>query len=143
CLCVILFVAMIDAPRRQKLLPIGCAVVLGATAVVTIPLLADRVLENLQWKGAANAKPLVDVVETRSGIVTVDADGTVFGHGSYDGRFNTDLTRDSNGIVRPYALSLFHPAPRNVLMIGLSSGSWAQVIANNPLVAALTVVEIN
>jgi predicted membrane-bound spermidine synthase len=28
-------------------------------------------------------------------------------------------------------------------MIGLSSGSWAQVIANNPAVASLTVVEIN
>ena len=28
-------------------------------------------------------------------------------------------------------------------MIGLSSGSWAQVIANNPNVASLTVVEIN
>jgi spermidine synthase len=61
----------------------------------------------------------------------------------YDGRFNTDLKHDSNGIVRPYALSLFHPAPRHVLMIGLSSGSWAQVIANNPEVASLTVVEIN
>jgi spermidine synthase len=30
-----------------------------------------------------------------------------------------------------------------VLLIGLSSGSWAQVIANNPEVASLTVVEIN
>ena len=28
-------------------------------------------------------------------------------------------------------------------MIGLSSGSWAQVIANDPDVASLTVVEIN
>jgi spermidine synthase len=61
----------------------------------------------------------------------------------YDGRFNTDLTHDTNGVVRPYALSLFHPAPRDVLMIGLSSGSWAQVIANNPNVASLTAVEIN
>jgi spermidine synthase len=61
----------------------------------------------------------------------------------YDGRFNTDLVHDSNGIVRPYALSLFHPRPREVLMIGLSSGSWAQVIANNPDVASLTIVEIN
>jgi spermidine synthase len=82
-------------------------------------------------------------VENRSGIISVAADGTVFGNGMYDGRFNTDLKHDSNGIVRPYALSLFHPAPRDVLMIGLSSGSWAQVIANNPDVASLTIVEIN
>jgi hypothetical protein len=34
---------------------------------------------------------LVEVVENRSGIITVIEDGTVFGHGMYDGRFNTDL----------------------------------------------------
>ena len=61
----------------------------------------------------------------------------------YDGRFNTALRNDRNGIIRPYALSLFHAAPRDVLIIGLSSGSWAQVIASNPAVNSLTVVEIN
>ena len=61
----------------------------------------------------------------------------------YDGRFNTALKDDRNGIIRPYALSLFHGAPRDVLMIGLSSGSWAQVIASNPAVNSLTIVEIN
>ena len=91
----------------------------------------------------ATASHFVDVVENRSGIITVDPEGTVYGHGIYDGRFNTDLKNDTNGVVRPYALSLFHPAPRTVLMIGLSSGSWAQVIANNPQVSSLTIVEIN
>jgi spermidine synthase len=61
----------------------------------------------------------------------------------YDGRFNTRLSEDRNGIIRPYALSLFRAAPRDVLMIGLSSGSGAQVIANNPSVRSLTIVEIN
>ena len=112
--------------------------------MVAIPRLSANVLEASAMEGrAAGAKPLVHVVENRSGIITVAADGTVFGNGMYDGRFNTDLKHDTNGIVRPYALSLFHPAPRDVLMIGLSSGSWAQVIANNPEVASLTVVEIN
>src|SRR5262249_59246827 len=108
-----------------------------------LPPLSGGVLERLQWKGAAEAKPFVQVVETRSGIITVDASGIVFGNGMYDGRFNTDLKHDSKGIVRPYALSLFHPAPRAVLMIGLSSGSWAQVIASNRAVTTLTIVEIN
>jgi spermidine synthase len=67
----------------------------------------------------------------------------VWGDGSYDGRFNTDLVHDTNGIVRPYSLSLYHAAPRDILMIGLSSGSWAQVIANNPEVSSFTIVEIN
>jgi spermidine synthase/predicted MFS family arabinose efflux permease len=142
-LCVILMLAAVDLPRRQKFLRVGFAAALAVLATISIPAFADRVLDNLQWKGAADAKPLVDVVETRSGIIAVDAGGTVFGNGMYDGRFNTDLKHDSNGIVRPYALSLFHAAPRNVLMIGFSSGSWAQVIANNPNVESLTIVEIN
>ena len=83
------------------------------------------------------------MIENRSGIITVDTDRTVFGNGMYDGHFNVDLKHDNNGIVRPYALSLFHPVPRDVLMIGLSSGSWAQVVANNPAVRTLTVIEIN
>ncbi|HET6178899.1 MAG TPA: fused MFS/spermidine synthase [Candidatus Sulfotelmatobacter sp.] len=83
------------------------------------------------------------VIETRSGVVAVTQAGVVFGGGIYDGRFNVNLVDDTNGLERPFALSYFHPNPREVLMIGLSSGSWAQVIANHPQVEHLTIVEIN
>ena len=83
------------------------------------------------------------VVENRSGVIAVTQDGTVFGGGIFDGRFNTSLVNDTNGIQRAFALSYFHPNPKEVLMIGLSSGSWAQVIANHPQVEHLTIVEIN
>lgn len=84
-----------------------------------------------------------DVVETRSGVISVSKDGTVFGGGVYDGRFNTDLVHDTNGIVRAFAIAELHPNPAEVLMIGLSSGSWAQVIANHTAVKRMTAVEIN
>jgi hypothetical protein len=109
--------AFIDIPIRRSLASLLAAAV-ALTGTAAIPFMAGNVLERLHWKGAEDAKPFVDMVENRSGIITVDADGTVFGHGMYDGRFNTDIKQDSNGIVRPYALSLFHPAPRRVLMIG-------------------------
>jgi spermidine synthase len=141
--CAALLAGTLELPRWQKYLRAGFAGALGLAALLVVPAFGGHVLENLQWKGATQAKPFVKVLENRSGIITVDADGTVFGHGMYDGKFNTDLKHDTNGIVRPYALSLFHPAPRRVLMIGLSSGSWAQVIASNPEVQSLTVVEIN
>jgi spermidine synthase len=48
-----------------------------------------------------------------------------------------------NHVMRAYALSLFHPNPKRILMIGLSSGSWAQIFANHPEVETLDVVEIN
>ncbi|HLX84342.1 MAG TPA: fused MFS/spermidine synthase [Terriglobales bacterium] len=83
------------------------------------------------------------LVETRSGVIAVTQAGTLFGGGIYDGRFNVSLVDDSNGIQRAYSLSYFHPDPKEVLMIGLSSGSWAQVLANHPQIEHLTIVEIN
>jgi spermidine synthase len=87
--------------------------------------------------------PFADLVENRSGVITVTSDGTVYGSGGYDGRISTSLVNDRNKIERAYALAVLHPAPSQVLMIGLSTGAWAQVIANNPKVEKLTVVEIN
>ena len=141
--CAALLAVMLPMPRAEKFRLTAFAAGLAVMALVVIPRWSATVLEALQWKGNPQAQALVDIVENRSGIITVAADGTVFGNGMYDGHFNTELMHDNNGIVRPYALSLFHPAPHDVLMIGLSSGSWAQVIANNPDVASLTAVEIN
>jgi spermidine synthase len=141
--CALVLMTALAVPRREKLQHLALAAIIGVAAVAVMPRWSDHVLENLQWKGMASAPKFSHVVENRSGIITVTDDGAVYGHGIYDGRFNTDLKNDTNGIVRPYGLSLFHPAPRDVLLIGLSSGSWAQVIANNPEVASLTVIEIN
>jgi spermidine synthase len=138
----LLLVAQSATVALDRLRIAGVAVAVLVAGSIAIPALSHHLLENLQNR-AISDHDFADVIENRSGIITVDADGTVFGNGMYDGRFNTDLKTDRNGIIRPYALSLFHPAPRDVLMIGLSSGSWAQVIAHNPAVRSLTVVEIN
>ena len=141
-ICVMLMTAKLDVSFREKSQRGAIAVAVLAIAAILIPATASRLVENLQYKRIADHS-FADVVQNRDGIITVDTDGTVFGNGMYDGRFNVDLKHDRNGIIRPYALSLFHPAPHDVLMIGLSTGSWAQVIANNPNVTSLTVVEIN
>jgi spermidine synthase len=141
--CVLLLIVTVDIPLREKRQRAALAAVFGIVAAFAIPRLSGDVLENLQAKEVPGANSFTEVVENRSGIITVIDHSIVFGNGMYDGRFNTDLVHDVNGIVRPYALSLFHPAPRDVLMIGLATGSWAQVLANNPDVASLTIVEIN
>jgi hypothetical protein len=142
--CTIVFASLTDAARSAKLKRgVGIAAA-GGLALAFLPLASGNILESLLWKmPPAKTVPFSRVVENRSGIITVDHQGTVFGNGSYDGHVNVDPIIDNNGIIRPYALSLFHPAPRDVLMIGFSSGSWAQVIANNPHVTSLTIVEIN
>ncbi len=140
----LVFIVTIGGPLPAKSFRLAAGAVLAAMAVTFIPALTGNVLEALQYKGVHDpAMRLTGVIENRSGIITVDQTDTVYGNGLYDGHFNVDLVHDNNGIVRPFALSLFHPAPRHVLMIGFSSGSWAQVIANNPAVESLTVVEIN
>jgi spermidine synthase len=83
------------------------------------------------------------VVENRNGIVVVTADDAVFGGGVYDGYFNIDPLNDSNLVVRAYAVALLHPHPRRAFMLGLASGSWAQIVANDPEVESLDIVEIN
>lgn len=127
----------------------------GATCLVLMlcsgPLFSgmyERLLFKAQFKSGTRFSELM---ENRSGVIAVFRNTTdygyptdvVFGGGVYDGRFNVDLMHDSNGIFRVFAVSGMHPAPKHVLMIGLSSGSWAQVIANDPSVEDLTIVEIN
>jgi len=141
--CAGLLIVSLPIGGSEKVLRTALAAALGLPVVTAVPGWSGDLLERLQWKGMPHSGPFTHVVENRSGIITVTEDGIVFGNGMYDGRFNTDLKHDTNGVVRPYALSLMHPAPRHVLMIGLSSGSWAQVIANNPEVDSLTVIEIN
>ena len=86
--------------------------------------------------------PAKHVFESRGGVIVVDKDDVVTSGGTYDGKFSTDLIDDTNGIIRPYALSAFHPAPKKILCIGLASGSWAQVLVNHPQLEELVIVEI-
>ena len=140
-----LLVAMSAPSRRRSLASyavlVGCAVV----AIVTLPRLNDRLYERLIYKNEYDGtQRFAQVVETRSGVITVSEDGSVYGGGAYDGVVNTSLeNNDKNGIVRAYVIGALHPQPRELLMVGLASGSWAQVAANLPGVERMTIIEIN
>ena len=135
----------VSRPRARALLVWAAIAGISAWGVVaSTKTLYAGLYEKLQFKHAWNAgRKFADVIETRSSVITVEEDGTVWGGGVYDGAINTGLVRDPNLVVRAYALAALHPEPREVLMIGLSSGSWAQVIAHHPALRRLVVVEIN
>jgi len=85
---------------------------------------------------------LTDIVENRSGVITVDEDGAIFGGGAFDGWMTTDV-RETNQLMRPLALSFFHASPKQVLVVGMSGGAWSQIIANHPQLEKEVIVEIN
>ena len=144
---VALGVALVLASRPDpRKLAAWCVVglLLGAAQVIATPALYDGIWPMLQRKEKFDgSERFLRVIQTRSGVITVDRDKKVYGGGIYDGQFTTSLTPDLNRIFRAYAIAAVHPKPAKVLMIGLSSGSWATVIVNALGVQRFDVIEIN
>lgn len=140
---LLLAATLVDNERGQGRFSTIALAVLALVFVASNPALTRGNYEKFQAIRNYAGVSFKQVVETKSGVITITQNDRVYGGGVYDGLFNTDLIADNNGIVRPYMLSAFHPEPKRVLMIGLATGSWAQVIANHPALEQLVVVEIN
>ncbi len=128
--------------RRAVAVPTAATLAMVAAAILAQPFLFDRYWEHLLFQDEHIGREFIEVIENKHGVITVDAEHTIYGGGVYDGGFNVVPGKD-NHILRAYALGLVHRDPKRVLMIGLSSGSWATVVANHPDVDELVVVEIN
>jgi spermidine synthase len=129
---------------RQKAVPLIATAISALGVILLSGPLFHGFYERLQYKDEFAKNDLfAEVVENRHGVITVSPSGAVYGGGMYDGVFNVDLMHDRNMIVRAFSLSAFHPNPKRVLMIGLASGSWAQVLAHHPQLEHMTIVEIN
>lgn len=126
----------------------GCVAIVALLIALTNPLF-NHAYERLCFKQTWAINPrfarFVENIETRSGVISVTSRGMVFGDGSWEARMNTSLDDNFNFnfALPPFALSSFHPNPRQVLMIGVGGGAWAEIIANHPQLEKMTVVEIN
>ena len=130
--------------RGPRVYPILAALVVCGNIYAMSKFLYAPVYDELQSQkdyGKPRLK-IIDLVETRSGVISVNEDHEIFGGGVYDGMLSTNLLNNEI-LERAFALSLFHPAPKEVLMIGLSGGAWSQVIANHAQVEKVTIIEIN
>jgi spermidine synthase len=138
----LLYVRTVRGALRAGVITAAVGVV--AASALCSGRLFDTIYERMLLKSQyRDGYRFAHLVESRGGVIAVTKNGVVYGGGAYDGRFNTSLVHDGNMLVRAYALAAFHPAPKDVLMIGVSSGSWAQVVVNDPAVERLTAVEIN
>lgn len=99
--------------------------------------------ERLQYKHAfGRGMQFAQIIESRHGVITVDTSGAVYGNGAYDGMIGTKLEPKS-WLVRPNFLSAVRDRIENVLVIGVASGSWTQILVNHPQVKKVTAIELS
>jgi len=143
--------AVLSGPQWPKRIFVAGGVACVALALGSGPLYSG-IYERLLFKiNFNNSMKFSDVAENRSGVIAVYpsiADygyliPVVFSGGAYDGQIKIDMMHDSNLLFRAFAISGMHPNPRRVLVIGLATGAWTQVLVNDPRVEDVTVVEIN
>lgn len=147
--CILLF---FQSPRQarqssQRVRVAGCglaALVIVPMVFVGGPVLHAGLFEILQFRDKmSDGFRFAGIAETKSGVVTITPDREVFGTGVYDGMAEIDLLTDRNSLFRATAVTAVHPAPKKILVIGLSSAAWTQVLANLDVVDKVTAVEIN
>jgi predicted membrane-bound spermidine synthase len=99
--------------------------------------------ERLQYKHEFKfGMRFAQTIESRHGVITVDTSNSVYGNGAYDGMIGTKLEPKS-WLVRPYFLSAVRDRIENVLVIGVASGSWTQILVNHPQVKKVTAIELS
>ena len=150
---IAIFLALLGFGTAAAILVIGqpSGWKLGSVQMLSIAIMTlvsgrgqyDGLYERLQFKDEYEpGNRFVDIVETRSGVVTTDKDQLIYGGGARDGILRTDLLT-SDSVIRPFSLSYLHPAPKQVLLIGIAGGAWSQIVGNHPQLENAVAVEIN
>jgi spermidine synthase len=138
-------VALQSSPHTVRARGVAVMLLVAAGAVTLVNERAfDALYEKLLYKDQFRpGTRFARVVENRVGVVAVTQRAEVFGGGVYDGMILTDPVEDRNGILRAYAVEGMRAHPRRILVIGMSTGAWAQVLAHAPGLEEMTLVEIN
>lgn len=125
----------------------GCSIIVFIWVIGFKPFdIINKIASNSAYPDLAPSR----LIENTHGIVQeyIDPDpkaqtSVIFGNNAYDGRLNTNLFNDTNGIDRAYYLASIKPDVKDILVIGMSSGAWLKVLSDMPSVEKITIVEIN
>lgn len=136
-------IAFFCLPKKAKAVAFACSIV--SLSVIAMP---EKMMHSL----AIQPEKLETLIENKHGFIQVyqpqkgdlPHEKIVFGNNVYDGALNVNLFRPQvNGIHRAYMLPVIKPDAEEVLVIGLSTGSWVEVIATMPKLKKIIVVELN
>ncbi|VEI57389.1 Spermidine synthase [Pasteurella multocida] len=141
---VIIAISLLIAFFCLKLIWLKIISLFSLLAISSMVFLPERIINSLVQKPNLVLEKLI---ENKHGFIQVYKDKyddhLVFGSNVYDGMLNIDITHNSNGIHRAYLLPVIAPQSKNILVVGLSTGSWVRVLSSMPNVESITVIELN
>lgn len=123
--------------------------VTGALFVASMALLffSEKIIHNLSLIGKPSDWKVERVIENKHGIIQEFADNSgehiVYGGNIYDGKMNISLLTNTNQIQRAYLPLFTNTDAKRVLVVGLSTGSWAKVLTLLPNLEEMVIVELN
>ena len=141
--CTMTLVVGLFCFKSFKIKVVLLAVSVGSLTALTLP---EKIFHELSKNSyQANQYPS-QLIENKYGFIQVyddHNDKVVFGANVYDGKLNTNIFHNTNGIDRAYLLTALKPKAKTALIIGLSTGSWVQVLSSMPSLEKITIIEIN
>lgn len=141
--CFLTFTIAILCLNSGKLKTVCMAISLCTLLLLGIP---EKIFYELSKKDGMTSPYPSQILENKYGFIQVYDEGEdhiVFGANVYDGKLNTSIFHNSNGIDRAYLIPILKPDAKEILVIGLSTGSWVKVLSMMPNLKKITVIEIN
>lgn len=143
---ILWIITLKDNPFNKKF-ALGL-ITLAIISFCSYGLLYNNIFEKIYFKSKyKSGEGFRHTIQNRNGIINAvsvpEGDDILLGDGMYDGRFNTSLLTNRNGIDRAYMMAALKLYPKTALEIGMSSASWSRVMANYSGLDSIDIVEIN
>ena len=126
---------------RDRLAWSGALGSLALLMVAISPVLHASIYERMLYKDRYRGERFASLTENRHGVVGVAPNRHIVENGIDGGLAAIDVDDGESRLIRAFAISAMSPAPRRVLVIGLGTGSWAQIVAGLPAVEDVTIVD--
>ncbi len=113
------------------------ALIVGALS----PRLHRSIYERMLYKDRYRGERFDHLVENRHGVVGIGPDRHLVENGIDGGLATIDVDDRQSLLVRAFAVPAISAAPTRVLMVGLGTGAWPQIIAGLPSVKDVTIID--
>ena len=128
---------------RDRLVWIGALCTAALVIVTGSPALHESIYERMLYRDRYRGEQFEDLVENRHGVIGVAPDRHIVENGVDGGPVTIDVDDRQSLLVRAFAIPALSASPTRVLVIGLGTGAWPQIVAGLPSVKDVTVIDVN